>query len=145
MNDEIMKLVETLPERYKKTALRKISEGERLQYNPEKGIVNHSGDIIIDNNVCKDLVKGILNDDNQDEGDSFEDDLAEEEEEDDIKENKGETNNNKNIGNDDEESYDDEEDDEEEDNEEEDKEGDGNKKEEIKEELIDTFKNKNKK
>lgn len=129
MNEEILKLVESLPERYKKTAIRKISEGEKLQYNPEKGIVNEAGDIIIDINVCRDKVKDFFNDE-------IEHDLLNENSDEEFKVPEGNINENdddeddlncENEKNIDEESIEDQDD----------------NKEETKEELINTFKNKN--
>ena len=123
--DAILDLIENLPERYKKTALRKIDEGEKLTFDKEKGIVNEKGEIVVEYSVCKDrIVVESIND----EGDNKEEGKGEE-----VKngEKKNSTQNDKEMeeDEDDDESYDEEE--------EEDEEG------EI-EEVIDTHIEKNK-
>jgi hypothetical protein len=123
-NQELMSLIESLPERYKKTALRKIENGEKLEYDPIKGIINAEGLIIVDNDYCKDKVKQCLN--------------VEEDEE----ESKGEAKEEKKkIEGIVDEQSDEEEYDYEEEEEEEDEEND-KPEEESKEEIINTFKDK---
>ena len=124
-----MDLVEALPERYKKTAIRKIDEGQSLTFDPIKGIVNEKGDIIIDISVCKDKIQDLI---------KVEDDNQESEEETKTTEEKKSEKKEKDI-------LKVEEDKEELDNEESEEfdEDDGSD-EEFEEELIDTFKEKNK-
>ena len=130
--NEILDLIEALPERYKKTANRKIEEGENLLFDPIKGIVNEKGEIIVDILVCKDKLQDVINqeenEDNKEEG-KTEEKKTQIAQKDRIIKNE--------HSDDEDEEFEDYDEDEDED------EDEGNE-EEIKEELIDTFKEKTK-
>jgi len=62
IKDRILDLIEALPERYKKTAMRKYNDGEELFFDAAKGIVNHQGDIVVDIINCKDYISELVYD-----------------------------------------------------------------------------------
>ena len=122
-----------MPERYKKTALRRIEDGEKLTFDKEKGIINEKGEVVVEYSVCKDKLQEIINDNEEEEKENKEEGKYEE-----VKNaGKKHTTPNDKEEEDEEEEFEEEDYDEEEE-EEEDEDG------VMKEEIIDTFKEKNK-